>query len=77
MNENTKTLHFGKPWTNAFVYKTFKGADNKRNTILSEGLHQVKVKKRSDGQFVVKTRDLETPEPAKKKKRKVKRTEKK
>jgi len=70
MNENIKPLLFGKVWTNAFTYKTFKGADNKRNAILADGNCQVKVKKRSDGKFVVKTRELETPKLAKKKKAK-------
>ena len=58
MSEENNNPLFGKPWENAFVYKTFKGADNKRNTILSEGTCQVKVKRRSDGQFIVKTRPL-------------------
>ena len=70
-SENNSNPLFGKPWEHAFVYKTFKGADNKRNTILSEGTYQVKVKRRSDGQFIVKTRPLvvETTKKTKKAKK--------
>jgi hypothetical protein len=69
MSESNNNPLFGKPWENAFVYKTFKGADNKRNTILTEGSFQVKVKRRSDGQFVVKTRVLEVVSLKKKNKK--------
>ena len=33
MSEEENNTLFGKPWENAFVYKTYKGTDNKRNTI--------------------------------------------
>ena len=69
MNENSNNLLFGKPWKNTFVYKTYKSADDKRNIILSEGSCQVKVKRRADGQFIVKTRVLNSPEKTKKTKK--------
>ena len=72
MSEENENSLFGKPWANAFVYKTFKGADNKRNAIIAEGKQQAKVKRKPDGQFVVKTRNLEVP----KKTKKVKKTKK-
>ncbi len=72
MSEENENSLFGKPWTSAFVYKTFKGADNKRNAIIAKGKQQAKVKRKSDGLFVVKTRDLQIPAKAKK----VKKTKK-
>lgn len=56
MNEDKNNLLFGKPWTNAFTFKTFKAADNKRNKLLEDEGLQVKVRRRPDGVFVVKTR---------------------
>ena len=56
-NKTEPTVH-GKPWTNSFVCKSFQDADDKRNQILKENPTnlQVKVKRRSGGDFVVKTR---------------------
>ena len=74
MSENNENPLFGKPWESAFVYKTYKDADGKRNTLLSEGNHQVKVRRYSDGRFIVKTRAVEVLVPKKKKKTKKART---
>tara|TARA_B100000131_G_scaffold234690_1_gene226647 strand:- start:712 stop:960 length:249 start_codon:yes stop_codon:yes gene_type:complete len=59
---------YGKPWKNEFVAQSFGKADEKRNNILKSGKVQVKVKRRGDGTFVVKTRELETNTPTKKSK---------
>jgi len=71
MSEENIDPSFGKSWENAFTYKTFKAADEKRNKILESGKKQVKVKRRSDGAFVVKTRNItiETPKKTKKAKK--------
>ena len=70
MSENNENPLFGKPWESAFVYKTYKGADSKRHVLLSEGSHQVKVKRYSNDRFVVKTRVLKAQVTKKNKKTK-------
>mgnify|MGYP001205707131 CR=1 FL=1 len=65
VKDNPGNVMFGKPWQNKYTYKTFEGANTKRNAIIAEGKFQAKVKKRNDGTFVVKTRDLEIIPPAK------------
>ena len=60
MDNTISDVNHGKPWTNSFVCKSFQDADDKRNKILKENSEQfqVKVKRRSDGTFVVKTRNM-------------------
>jgi len=70
VKDNPANVMFGKPWENKHTYKTFAGADTKRNAIIAEGKFQAKVKKRNDGTFVVKTRDLEIESLVKKKSKK-------
>ena len=53
--DNSNPL-YGKPWKNEFTATTFEEADNKRNNILKSGKVQVKIRRRSDNTFVVKTR---------------------
>lgn len=69
--ENQNPL-YGKPWKNEFTATTFEAADSKRNNILKSGKVQVKVKRRSDGSFVVKTRDTTVPKSSSKKKKSAK-----
>ena len=64
--ENQNPL-YGRPWKNEFTATNFKEADSKRNNILKSGKVQVKVKRRSDGSFVVKTRDINVSKPNSKK----------
>lgn len=59
----------GKVWTNHNYYLTYKEADDKRNELLQDTKLQVKVKRRGDGRFVVKTRIIEDEKPKKKSKR--------
>lgn len=66
VTENTNPS-YGKPWKNEFTTLSFDKADEKRGNILKSGKVQVKVKRRSDGTFVVKTRNLETTQSATKK----------
>jgi hypothetical protein len=74
MSEEARSLIFGKPWANAFTFKSFKAADNKRNKLLEEGTHQVKVKRRPSGDFIVKTRSIDMPKGPKKRKRNSKKS---
>ena len=74
MSEDTVNPFFGKPWENSFTFKTFKAADNKRNKLLESEDLQVKVKRRTDGVFVVKTRSLIATTLSKTKKSKSKKT---
>jgi len=69
MSEENENSLFGKPWTSAFVFKTFKGADNRRNAIIAVGKQQAKVRRKPDGQFVVKIRDIESPKKVSKAKK--------
>ena len=74
MSEDTVNPLFGKPWENSFTFKTFKAADNKRNKLLETENLQVKVKRRPDGVFVVKTRNSVLETSIKTKKSKAKKT---
>ncbi len=74
MSEDTNNPLFGKPWENSFVYKTFKAADNKRNKLLESDDVQVKVKRRPNGVFVVKTRSSTVETTTKKKTARSKKT---
>ena len=65
----SENLKPGKAWTNHNYYLTYKEADDKRNELLKEAKLQVKVKRRGDGRFVVKTRALENEKPKKEQKR--------
>jgi len=65
--EETLSPLYGQPWKNEFITPSFDQADEKRNNILKSGKVQVKVKRRSDGTFVVKTRNLKTSQSATKK----------
>tara|TARA_Y100000004_G_C8711437_1_gene326080 strand:- start:247 stop:501 length:255 start_codon:yes stop_codon:yes gene_type:complete len=69
--ENSNPL-YGKPWKNEFTATTFEEADVKRNNILKSDKVQVKVRRRSDGTFVVKTRDTSLPKSNSKKKKSAK-----
>ena len=73
-DEKVEPANHGKPWSNTFIYKSFQDADDKRNEILKEKPSEVqaKVKRRSDGAFVEKTRSLATTTPKAKKTRKKK-----
>lgn len=70
--EETLNPLYGKPWKNEFTAPSFEEADSKRNKILKSGKVQVKVRRRSDGTFIVKTRDLEISKPTSKKKKSAK-----
>ena len=65
-SENPKP---GRAWTNHKHYLTYKEADDKRNELIQETKLQVKVKRRGDGRFVVKTRKVEDEKPKKEPKR--------
>lgn len=71
IEETLSPLH-GKPWKNEFTAPSFEEADSKRNKILKLGKVQVKVKRRGNGTFVVKTRALEVIKPPSKKKKSAK-----
>lgn len=63
---------YGKPWKNEFTATTFEEADSKRNNILKSDKVQVKVRRRSDGTFVVKTRSATVAKSNSKKKKSAK-----
>ena len=63
---------YGKPWKNEFTATTSEEADSKRNNILKSDKVQVKVKRRSDGVFVVKTRSATVTKSNSKKKKSAK-----
>ena len=74
MDKKVEPTNHGKPWSNTFIYESFQDADDKRKQILKEkpDEFQVKVKRRSNGAFVVKTRSLNTSTKTTKKARKKK-----
>ena len=71
VEENLSPL-YGMPWKNEFTAQNFEEADAKRNNILKSAKVQVKVRRRSNGTFVVKTRDTNIAKPASKKKKSAK-----
>lgn len=66
MSSDKNVLH-GKPWTNASSHESYEAATRRKESLSEDLSLQVKVRRRSDGTYTVKTRAvfMETPKDQK------------
>ena len=65
MSDNKNKLH-GKPWTNASTHDNYEAATRCKESLSEDLSLQVKVRRRSDGTYTVKTRSVNVEPPKEK-----------